>query len=265
MEGKKTDGGIPASIASSSHIIAASASAAGTNSTSASATSALGQTVPTPAESTQDLSSPASPPTNGTSNNGGNVVLPALPTIDITSLVMPTEVAAMGEVVGLHDVPIIVPTKIFFETKPGWSIGTRQNPIAAIKRDKASDPNDKYRIIHGPLVPKVDPTEYQKVILHAAVTITGVLIMIPVRVDGDDNWAITLRAGIAASALGWIRLVSNKTAGRYEVKHPENPENAPKALWAANVSFNDILSLALKGRLITDLNDPVLREQRGAF
>ncbi len=193
------------------------------------------------------------------------VIIPAtnIADLDLAGLCMPTNVAACGETRGLHDVPIGLPEKnTYFRVHPDptWRFGTAAAPVAVIKME-----NRQFFVLHGSIVGRVPAHDYQRVQLVAAITITGTPVLIPQRIDGDDGWAITLREGLAAAQLGWVRMASTKGDQRYKVVHADQGPSTPQPLWPANLTFADMMKLALRDRLITDMNHEVLARLRGSF
>ena len=197
-----------------------------------------------------------------------SIVIPALPEINLGELAMPSNVAEATEKAELS-VMLGMPGKMFFRTRPGYVLGTPANPIIVVKlNDEIAAMlglrNEKYRVVHPSIVPHLDRADYQRVVLHAAVTIPGALHLIPVRVDGDAGWATSARSAVAQAQVGWLRLVARKQGQGYEIRHGSD-ENPPAPAWPANVSFDTIVKLALKDRMITDLNHPVVRGLQGRW
>ena len=67
-----------------------------------------------------------------------------------------------------------------------------------------------------------------------------------------------VRRRLAATA--WTRVTANMALGAYEVAIAETVTTEPQ--WPDS-SFQDLLRIAFKGRLITDLNHPVVKRLRG--
>ena len=107
----------------------------------------------------------------------------------------------------------------------------------------------------GELVPKI---------LYLTVNRQGVVRLWPIRLPDEDgkldDWN---RSALEAAEIGktsWIRVKSNRSLGAYEVSeaHGELPE--PE--WP-DLTLQQIVEVAFKGRFITSWDHPALRRLRG--
>jgi hypothetical protein len=80
--------------------------------------------------------------------------------------------------------------------------------------------------------------------------------------DGEQSntWAETARDAIDRATRRWVRIAANMRAKCYDVWEATGP--LPEPTWP-ELSFPELLKLAFKDRLVSDLNHPVLRRLRG--
>lgn len=100
--------------------------------------------------------------------------------------------------------------------------------------------------------------------LYTAISRTGVLFMWPIKVptlDGRSNEWNTSAATAAQHAMrGWIRVKSNMSLGAYEIFEAEG--SIPDPIWP-ELSFDAILRIAFKDRVVRSLDHPVVKRLRG--
>ena len=86
----------------------------------------------------------------------------------------------------------------------------------------------------------------------------------PVRLPSADGkemvWHSSAREAAAEAVTNWTRVTANMALGAYEVAIAETITTEPQ--WPDS-SFQDLLRIAFKGRLITDLDHPVVKRLRG--
>ena len=81
---------------------------------------------------------------------------------------------------------------------------------------------------------------------------------VPLRAVGQRGDAVLEAAAEAVAT--WTRVTANMALGAYEVAVAETITTEPQ--WP-DASFQDLLRIAFKGRLITDLSHPVIKRLRG--
>ena len=100
--------------------------------------------------------------------------------------------------------------------------------------------------------------------LFTAVNRQGVVFLWPVRLPSADGkemvWHSSAREAAAEAVTTWTRVTANMALGAYEVAIAETVTTEPQ--WPDS-SFQDLLRIAFKGRLITDLDHPVVKRLRG--
>lgn len=102
------------------------------------------------------------------------------------------------------------------------------------------------------------------VTLFTAVTRQNVLFLWPVRLPGPDGremeWHRSAREAASEAMDTWLRVVANMNLGAYEITVAEAITSEPK--WP-DVSFQELIRIAFRDRLITSLDHPVVKRLRG--
>jgi hypothetical protein len=81
-------------------------------------------------------------------------------------------------------------------------------------------------------------------------------------VDGRSNhWNDSALSAAQLAETKWVRVISNMTAGRYDVFAASGIKLEPQ--WADDLKFKDILRLCFKDRFIDSLDHPFLKRLRG--
>jgi hypothetical protein len=92
----------------------------------------------------------------------------------------------------------------------------------------------------------------------------GVLFLWPIRLPGEDgktdDWSASALAAAEMAYTHWIRMASNMNLGAYEVY--EALGQLPEPYWP-DLSFEEMLKIAFKGRYIDSLEHPVVKRLRG--
>ena len=95
----------------------------------------------------------------------------------------------------------------------------------------------------------------------------NVLYVWPVPVPKADGrgrgnaWHITAREAAVLATTQWVRLTANMALGAYEVSVAT--AKLPEPEWPTDKSFNDILRIAFKDRLIETVDHPVIQRLLG--
>jgi hypothetical protein len=107
----------------------------------------------------------------------------------------------------------------------------------------------------GDMVPKL---------LVPTISRQGTLFLWPLRVPGDDgrinNWHASAREAAARAIHVWVRVQANMALGAYEVY--EAIGAIPDLEWP-ELSVDEIVRIAVRGRVIDTLDHPVLKKLRG--
>jgi hypothetical protein len=152
----------------------------------------------------------------------------------------------------LTSVPVGKPTKqMFFQVLPGdkWQ-------LTAALLDWEED-GTKFFV--SPSVYPELPAEFKRVQLRTAVTPQGSVRLWPIRLpnpDGSDNeWFVSAREVAAKAEGSWIRMVANREARGYDVFQAKGDFGDPTI---PEQSFQDLLKLAFAGKVIDNLDHPVI-------
>ena len=109
--------------------------------------------------------------------------------------------------------------------------------------------------VHGELIPKC---------LLLTMTRQNDLILWPIRLPGEDGridqWNDSAMIAAERAMECWVRVASDRHLGAYELF--EAPADLPDPEWP-DISFQEILDIAFRGRQIDDINHPVLKQLRG--
>lgn len=108
--------------------------------------------------------------------------------------------------------------------------------------------------------------QVRNVKLHMAVTPQGALYFVPVPLPGPDGrtnpWHISLARAVEMAKTSWIRLSANQPAGSYDVF--EAIGQLPEPKWPGGESFEELLEIAFRDRLITSADHPLVQQLLGA-
>ena len=195
---------------------------------------------------------------NPTSETPPPAAAPADP-FDLANLRLASNFAASAGVKKLlRTVPVRKPSKQEFvrvHSDPAF----RENfAMIELKEDRES------YLIAGPGLAIELAAEATNMILFTAVNRQGVVFLWPVRLPSADGkemvWHSSAREAAAEAVTTWTRVTANMALGAYEVAIAETVTTEPQ--WPDS-SFQDLLRIAFKGRLITDLDHPVVKRLRG--
>jgi hypothetical protein len=128
-------------------------------------------------------------------------------------------------------------------------------PIIDLKDDR-----EEYIVVRD-LVPELI-TEIVHKQLCLAITRQKTVFFLPLRLpgpDGKDNkWWKSLREHSERAETDWLRVVSNQDLGAYDVIVAAENKNLGDPEWP-DLSFWDLIKIAFKDYLITDINHPVIK------
>ena len=115
--------------------------------------------------------------------------------------------------------------------------------------------------------PKLRKELYREIIpkiLFTTINRQGDLFLWPVRLPGEDgrldNWNQSAIEAAELAKYNWIRLIPNMNIGAYEII--EATGCLPDPEWP-ELSFKEIMEIAFKDKLISDLQHPIIRRLRG--
>jgi hypothetical protein len=108
------------------------------------------------------------------------------------------------------------------------------------------------------------PGEFISVILYTAITRQGVTFLWPVKIPSTDGRTIEWHRSAAEAAeramARWIRVRANMGLGAYEMH--EAAATIPDPVWP-ELSFQEMLRIAFRDRLVDRLDHPVIKRLRG--
>lgn len=100
--------------------------------------------------------------------------------------------------------------------------------------------------------------------LVATITRQGTLFLWPLRVPGEhgrtDNWLTSAKEAAGHAVHAWVRVQANMDLGAFEIY--EAMGAIPDPEWP-QLSMDEIVRIAVKGRVIDSLDHPVLQKLRG--
>jgi hypothetical protein len=106
--------------------------------------------------------------------------------------------------------------------------------------------------------------ETKPVVLYTCMTRTNVLFLWPVRLPGEDgrnnSWWDSAHEAAKLAKDQWVRVVASSDAAAYELSICQ--VEVPEPSWPEK-SFRDILSIAFKNYLITDLDHMIVKRLQG--
>jgi hypothetical protein len=102
-------------------------------------------------------------------------------------------------------------------------------------------------------------------ILLTTINRQGVLFLWPIRLPGEDgrldNWNQSALEAAKLAETKWVRLSANMSLGAYEVY--EAVGELPEPNWP-EISFEEIIQLAFKGRFVNTMEHTVIKRLIGA-
>jgi hypothetical protein len=130
-------------------------------------------------------------------------------------------------------------------------------PMLELKSDR-----EEY-IIARPVMPEL-AGEFACKTLFTAINRQRVVFLWPVRLPDPDGrpmeWWRSAREAAELAMTRWLRVKANINLGAYEMTTAQSVMSEPE--WP-DVSFQEIIRLAFRDRLVTSLDHPVIKRLRG--
>jgi hypothetical protein len=200
--------------------------------------------------------SKSKPATNVASSTSLGAIGPNL--LNLSAISLPQN---FGAVAGVKKVLTTVPVRrpgnqTFFQVRRGedWRI---QTAILQLKDD-----SDCFLVMPD-LLHEVGQ-EVRPKLLYTAISRDGNPFLWPVNLPGEDGrldtWSQSAHAAAQIAEKSWIRLVSNRSFGAYEVMQAAGNLEDPE--WP-ELTFQELVNLAFKDKVVDRLDHPVLRRLRG--
>lgn len=167
--------------------------------------------------------------------------------------------AAVGVKKLVTTVPVKKPSKEWFvrtHPEPAYRL---QTAVLELKEER-----EVYLVAPG-LWPELasEPT-FSPRLLMTALNRQGVLFLWPIRLPGPDgrvdDWSRSALDAAEEARRRWVRLTANMSLGAYDVAVAAGQMAEPE--WPS-LSFQEIIKIAFRDKLISDRNHPVLRRLRG--
>ena len=155
----------------------------------------------------------------------------------------------------LTTVPVRKPSKTqWFRIHPEYKLDA---PLL-----KYGDSGDDYYLVVSSLADQlIDVAQAFRLVV--GVDRQGVVFVWPLRLPDADRplaWHLSALEAASHAEVQWTRIQANMSLGAYEIHTAEGITDEPK--WP-EMSMNEILDIAFKGKIILDLNHFVLKQLRG--
>jgi hypothetical protein len=124
--------------------------------------------------------------------------------------------------------------------------------------------DDREIYLLPPAIAQQLPGEFVTITLYTAINRQGVVQLWPVRLptpDGRINeWHRSAAEAAELAMKRWVRVRANMSLGAYEMFEAES--TIPDPTWP-ELSFQELVKIAFRDRLITSLDHPVIKRLRG--
>ena len=179
---------------------------------------------------------------------------------DVASLRLPQDFAsAVGVKTLLKTVPCKKPSK-------EWFVRTHPDPAYRISTAVLELKEDRETYLVSPdLWPSLaDEKTFSPRLLVTAMNRQRVLFLWPIRLPGADgkidDWSRSALDAADEAMSQWVRVTSNMSLGAYEVAVASGQVAEPG--WP-DVSFQEIIKIGFRDKMISDWDHPVLKRLRG--
>jgi hypothetical protein len=154
--------------------------------------------------------------------------------------------------------------------KPNKQEFVRVHPDPAYTRDVellefTGGGGDKDLYLVAPQVRPMVSDDMRPYLLHTTISRDKVLFLWQVRITADSNdggrrWSQTALAATAEAKELWIKLLSNRALGGYEIVRAVTDHGDPK--WP-DLTFSEIFAIAFRDKLIDNVEHPVVKKITG--
>jgi hypothetical protein len=168
----------------------------------------------------------------------------------------------ISEGVGVKKAILTIPVK-----KPSRQDFIRVHPNEAYRLPVAvielRDERETYLVL--PEVAQYIPNECVYVTMYCCINRQGVMFLWPVRLPSSDgrrsDWHRSAAEAAVMATKEWVRVQANMSLGAYDVFKAS--ANIPEPTWVEDLTFEQMLTIAFKGRLVENFEHPVLKRLRG--
>jgi hypothetical protein len=159
----------------------------------------------------------------------------------------------------LTTVPVRKPNRQdWFRVHPDPSYRLTPAAIIEMKEDR-----ETYLVVPG--IAAELPGEFSVATLYTALNRKGVLHLWPVKLPGPDGkhneWHRSAAEAAERGMNQWGRMTANMSLGAYEIFEPIGDISAPD--WP-DISFEEILKVAFRDRIVDSMDHPLINQLRGA-
>jgi hypothetical protein len=151
----------------------------------------------------------------------------------------------------------------------------KPNPQDFIRVHPSADYHDAFAVLElkddrelflvVPAIAREIPGEYFMATIHTAISRQGNVFLWPIRMPGPDGkileWHRSAAEAAALAIRQWVRVKANQNNGAYDIFVAEAVIAEPE--WP-KVSFQELLRIGFRDRLVDDLDHAVLKRLRGA-
>jgi hypothetical protein len=124
--------------------------------------------------------------------------------------------------------------------------------------------DDRERYLVLPEIAAAVPTEVVMEMLYTTINRQSVVSLWPVRLPSPDGrvneWHRSAQEAAERAMHRWVRLVANMSLGAYEISEAIGNISDPE--WP-EYTFQDLLRVGFRGRIIDSVDHPVLKRLRG--
>jgi hypothetical protein len=198
---------------------------------------------------------------NDLTMHGADAAKPAADPFDLASLRLSQDFAsAVGVKTLLKTVPIRKPSK-------EWFVRSHPDPdywfSTAVIELKDSD-QETYLVTPDLWPLLADEQTFSPRLLVTTINQQRVLFIWPIRLPGSDgkidNWSRSRLDAADEAKTKWVRVTANMSLGAYDVAVATGKLADPS--WP-EVTFQEIIKIAFRDRMISDWDHPVLKRLRG--
>ncbi|EIC21445.1 hypothetical protein [Thiorhodovibrio frisius] len=133
-----------------------------------------------------------------------------------------------------------------------------ETPVVDLKEERES------YLVHPNLWPEL-PQELTPKVLVTTIDRQGNLSLWPIRLPSEDgrhdDWNASALEAAELAKTRWVRVQANMSLGAYDVYEATGNLSEPE--WPADLSMGQLLEIAFKGRVIDNLDHPVIRRLNG--
>ncbi len=197
---------------------------------------------------------------DGLAMAGADAAKPEADPFDLASLRLSQDFAsAVGVKKLITTIPVRKPSK-------EWFVRTHPDPAYRLQTAVLELKEDREIYLVAPaLWPELasEPT-FSPRLLVTAINRQGVLFLWPIRLPGADgkidDWSRSALDAADEAKSRWVRITANMSLGAYDVAVASGQVAEPA--WP-DITFQEIIKIAFRDKMISDWNHPVLQRLRG--